>query len=168
LLHCLDAALGPAFGIVLALGPQQVGLHRLRRLDQGQQASRSRREGAISKQSAHQAVLPQPIPGGTRSEQLSAQNRKQRLLEGIELARPQPAAGFAAGRSEVCSTLQLRPVPGSPTVVRGPPLRLTGMLNEAPRPPTEIELRPPLAKLKRSGPRRAERRKRKPMVISGS
>jgi len=161
LLHCLDAALGPAFGIVLALGPQQVGLHRLRRLDQGQQASRSRREGAISKQSAHQAVLPQPLPGGTRSEQLSAQNRKQRLLEGIELARPQPAA---VGQAR-CSAGW---VPGSPTVVRGPPLRLTGMLNEAPRPPTEIELRPPLAKLKHSGPRRAERRKRKPMVISGS
>ncbi|GDX77625.1 hypothetical protein LBMAG41_27040 [Cyanobium sp.] len=76
-------------------------------------------------------------------------------------------AGIAAGRSGVCSTLQLRPVPGSPTVVRGPPLRLTGMLNEAPLPPTEIELNPPLAKLKRSGPRRAERRKRKPMAISG-
>ena len=63
----------------------------------------------------------------------------------------------------VCSTLQLKPVPGSPTVLRGLPLRLTGMLKEAPRPPTEIELRPPLLKLKRRGPRRAERRKRKPM-----
>ena len=54
---------------------------------------------------------------------------------------------MAAGRSGVCSTLQLRPVPGSPTVVRGPPLRLTGMLNEAPRPPTEIELKPPLGEI---------------------
>jgi len=63
--------------------------------------------------------------------------------------------------------LQLRPVPGSPTVVRGPPLRFTGMLKEAPRPPTEIELSPPLEKLKRRGPRRAERRRRKPMAISG-
>jgi hypothetical protein len=45
------------------------------------------------------------------------------------------------------------------------PLRLTGMLKEAPRPPTEIELSPPLEKLKRSGPRRAERRKRRPMAI---
>ena len=47
-------------------------------------------------------------------------------------------------RSAVCSTLQLRPVPGNPTVVRAPPLRLTGMLNEAALPPTEIELMPPL------------------------
>jgi hypothetical protein len=44
--------------------------------------------------------------------------------------------------------LQLRPVPGNSTVVRGPP---------------EIELRPLLAKLKRRGPRRALRRKRKGM-----
>ncbi|MFW6732052.1 MAG: hypothetical protein ACODUE_10035, partial [Synechococcus sp.] len=36
------------------------------------------------------------------------------------------------------------------------------MLNEAPRPPTEIELSPPLEKLNLSGPRRAERRRRKP------
>ncbi len=41
------------------------------------------------------------------------------------------------------------PVPGTPTVVRAPPLRATGMLNAAPRQPTEIELSPPLAKLKR-------------------
>jgi len=32
----------------------------------------------------------------------------------------------------------------------------------APRPPTEIELNPPLETLKRNGPRRAERRKRSP------
>ena len=49
----------------------------------------------------------------------------------------------------------------------GPPRRLTGMLNEAPLLPTEVELRHPLATLKHSGPRRAERRKRKPMAISG-
>jgi hypothetical protein len=65
-------------------------------------------------------------------------------------------------------TLQLRLVPGSPTVVRGPPRRFTGMLKEVPRPPTEIELSPPLETLKRSGPRRAEWRRRKPMAISGS
>ena len=35
-------------------------------------------------------------------------------------------------------------LPGTPTVVRAPPLRATGMLNEAPRLPTEIELNPPL------------------------
>jgi hypothetical protein len=64
--------------------------------------------------------------------------------------------------------LQLRPVPGSPTVVRAPPLRFTGMLNEEPWLPTEIELRPLFEKWKRNGPRRAERRKRKPMAISGS
>jgi hypothetical protein len=73
---------------------------------------------------------------------------------------------MVARRFGVCSTLQLRPVPGSPTVVRGPPLRLTGILNKAPRPPTEIELSPLLEKLNLSGPRRAERRKRKPMLIS--
>ena len=39
---------------------------------------------------------------------------------------------------------QLLPVPGTPTVVRAQPLLATVMLNEAPRPPTEIELRPPL------------------------
>ena len=50
---------------------------------------------------------------------------------------------------QVCSTLQLRPVPGTPTVVRGPPLRATGMLNEAPRPHTAIELSQPWARLHR-------------------
>jgi len=75
-------------------------------------------------------------------------------------------AGIAAGRSGVFSMLHLRPVPGRPTVVRGPPLRAIGMLNEAPRPPTEMELNPLLPKLKRKGPRRAERRNRKAMAIS--
>jgi hypothetical protein len=37
----------------------------------------------------------------------------------------------------------------------------------APRPPTVIELSPPLEKVKRRGPRRAERRRRKPMAIRG-
>ncbi len=41
LLHSLDAAPGPAFGIVLALSPQYICLHRLRRFDQSQQASGS-------------------------------------------------------------------------------------------------------------------------------
>jgi hypothetical protein len=41
------------------------------------------------------------------------------------------------------------------------------MLKEAPRPPTEIGLSPPLEKLNRRGPRRAERRKRKPMASRG-
>ena len=77
-----------------------------------------------------------------------------------------PIAGIAVGRSGVCSILQLKPVPGKPTVVRGPPLRDTGILNEVPRPSTEIELNPPLPKLKRSGPRRAGRRKRKALAIS--
>jgi len=58
---------------------------------------------------------------------------------------------MAAGRSGLCSTLQLKPVPGSPTVVRGPPLQLTGILKEAPRPPTKIELKPTLEKLKQPG-----------------
>ena len=102
-----------------------------------------------------------------------AQHLQQLLLKGIKLPWPQPgllgspAAGpavFTVGRSGACSTLQLRLVPGSPTVDRGPPLRFTGMLNEAPRPPTEMELNPPLLKLKRNGPRRVERRKRKPMT----
>jgi hypothetical protein len=43
--HCclrrFDAAVGAAFGIVLPLGPQYICLHRLRRLDQSQQASGS-------------------------------------------------------------------------------------------------------------------------------
>ena len=96
----------------------------------------------------------------------SCPGRSRRLL-GRPAAGPAGiAVGIAAARSGVCSTLQLRPVPGSPTVVRGPPLRFTGTLKEAPRPPTEIELSPPLEKLNLSGPRRAERRKRKPMAIS--
>jgi len=53
--------------------------------------------------------------------------------------------------------LQLSPVPGKPTVVRAPQVRATGMLNDGPRPPSEIELRPLLPKLNLSGPSRAER-----------
>ena len=177
-LHRLNTALSPAFGIVLPLGSQHIALHRFRRLDQSQQASGSCSQGASSKQAAHLAERPELLPGGAGCKQLLPQQFKQRLLEGIELAGPRrrrllgsPSAlpaGITAGRSGACSTLQLRPVPGTPTVVRAPPLRATGMLNEAPRPPTEIELSPPLAKLKRSGPRRVERRKRKTMAISGS
>jgi hypothetical protein len=59
--------------------------------------------------------------------------------------------------------LQLSPDPGSPTVVRGAPERLIGMLKDAPGPPRETELRPLLPKLKRRGPKRALRRKRKGM-----
>lgn len=39
-------------------------------------------------------------------------------------------------------------------------------LNGAPRPPTEIEISPPLLQFGRCGPRHAERRRRKPMVFS--
>ena len=53
--------------------------------------------------------------------------------------------------------LQLSPVPGKPTVVRAPPVRATGVLNDAPRPPREMELRPLLPKLNLGGPSRAER-----------
>jgi hypothetical protein len=87
-------------------------------------------------------------------------HRQHAAAEGLQLAGPQPAAGGQPRRRPAgASTLQLRPVPGSPTVVRARPGRATGMLNDAPRPPTEIELSPLLAKLKRSGPRRADLRK---------
>ena len=69
-----------------------------------------------------------------------------------------PSAGPAGRRSAanrfasgLCSTLQLRPVPGSPTVVQGAPERVIGMLKDTPGPPREIELRPLLPKLKRRG-----------------
>jgi hypothetical protein len=51
----------------------------------------------------------------------SCPGRSRRLL-GSPSALP---AGITVGRSGACSTLQLRPVPGTPTVVRVPP-RLTG------------------------------------------
>jgi hypothetical protein len=87
-LHGRDAALGAAFHIVLALGPQHVGLHRFRRLDQCQQAGGSRTIGGLGEQTAHQALLPQMLSCGAWSEQLLAPQGQQRLLEGIELADP--------------------------------------------------------------------------------
>ena len=43
-------------------------------------------------------MLPQLLPGGAWSEQLLTQHAQQRLLERIELARPQPAAVGQARR----------------------------------------------------------------------
>jgi hypothetical protein len=89
-----------AFRIVLALGPQQVALQRLRCFDQRQQACGARTEGTIGEQAAHQAVLPQLLACGTGGKQLPAKHSQQRLLEGIELTRPQPTAiRQALGRS---------------------------------------------------------------------
>jgi hypothetical protein len=54
---------------------------------------------------------------------------------------PQLLAGGASCEQPLAQYGQQRLL-GSPTVVRGPPRRFTGMLNEAPRPPMEIELTP--------------------------
>lgn len=62
-------------------------------------------------------MIPELLPCRTWSEQLLAQRSQQQLLEGIELARPQPAAvGQArrrAGRNRgraIGGMLQLKPV----------------------------------------------------------
>ena len=99
LLHRLDAALGAAFGIVLPLSSQQVALHRLRRFDKGEQASGSRREGAIGEQTAHQAELPKLLPGGAGCKQLLPQHLQQLLLQCIKLPWPEPAAVGQARRN---------------------------------------------------------------------
>jgi hypothetical protein len=113
----------------------------------------------------HRPRLPQPLQDLTEPEQLLLKNRQQLTFESIELpGRSRRLLGRPAANPALCSLLQLRPVPSSPTVVRTPPPRFTGMFSEAPRPPTEIELSPPLEKLNRSGPRRAERRNRNPMA----
>ena len=60
--------------IVLALGAQQVVLQRLGCLDQCQQASGSRRAGAISEQTAHQTLLQELLTCGAGIEQLLVQH----------------------------------------------------------------------------------------------
>ncbi len=86
-----DAALCQTFGIVLALGTQQVGLQRLRGFDQRQQACGARSDGTIGEQATYQAVLPKLLPWRAGSKRFLLEHSQQRLLEGIELARPQPA-----------------------------------------------------------------------------
>jgi len=71
---------------------------------------------------------------GSGLVELLVQDLQAFLFEQLQLA------GFEA------AAVGQAPVPGRPTVLRAPPRRFTGTLNEAPRPPTEIELRPFLEK----------------------
>jgi hypothetical protein len=59
----------------------------------------ARTEGTIGEQAAHQAVVPQLLPWGAGCKQLLTEHSQQRLLEGIELAGPQPAAVGQAFRN---------------------------------------------------------------------
>ncbi|MCX5969057.1 MAG: hypothetical protein NTV57_15785 [Cyanobacteria bacterium] len=95
------------------------------------------------------------------------QHRQQFSFEALQLTGPQPVAvGQPLGRNcwDRCGPTRCvfnAPTPArapySSTVLRGPPLRLTGMVNDPPLPPMGTGRSPAPEKLKRSRCRRVQR-----------
>jgi iron complex transport system ATP-binding protein len=136
----------------------RIALQGLGACDHPQLLPQASSEPPIAQQPLHLPLLPERFAQAAAGEQLLAQQGQHRLLERLQLPWPQaPAvgqslrgpAGCRAGPS--CSQLQLRPVPGKPTVVRVPPRRFTGMFRDAPRPAQGDRAEPVLAEVEPHG-----------------